>query len=108
MTRNTELFDKIADAIEAKPESYQQDLVFNECGTAFCVAGHALRLTGEEPQPYQGSAVLYLHIGWWTRAAKSLGLTEEESDLLFDEEWRPPADETVPQALRRIGRGGEI
>ncbi len=119
MRRNTELFDEIADVIEAHPESYNQGTW--GCGSAFCVAGHAASLSGckastgeslayiippedddtELPLDNDGEITLNL----W--ASKKLGLDYRE-DRLFDSEWLPPVGMTVPEALRAIGRGADI
>lgn len=93
MIRNRELFDKIADQIEQHPETYDQN--HYRCGTAHCVAGHAVAISGLEMSQWDTEAA----------ARELLGLTDDEGDTLFNMYWRPPAGMTVPEALRAIGRG---
>lgn len=118
--RNTALFDRIADAIEAHPEQYDQNvwvyveedwkdgddrfqlLLENRCGTRACVAGWAIAL-GRSGRP-----ATELVGDMEDQAASLLGLTEEEGESLFMAYWDAPSGETVPEALRRIGRGGDI
>ena len=115
MTRNTELFDRIAAQIEAHPELYDQGTFGErtECGTAHCIAGHAVVLSGgHRPRGRQ----LWNHVRIKRGpvmdieecAAKLLGLGFFESLRLFRGSWIPPEGESVPDALRRIGRGGAI
>lgn len=118
--RNTELFDKIADAIEAEPKRYNQSVfgVDTACGTAHCVAGWVAVLEGCKPKRKKRSE----HDDYWTNlvlpngdwgdveqfAQEKLGLTETDADNLFDGDWHPPTGSTVPAALRAIGRGADI
>ena len=114
--RNTALFDRIADAIKFFPESYNQmDWAGAEekspmCGTAFCIAGHGVYETGWNVP--RGSAVIQNADGRAQAismtAAYELGLTYLESDYLFSGGWKPREDLTVPQALRKIGRGAPL
>jgi len=54
VTRNRELFYRIAELIEANPELYDQRSWGGStpCGTAQCIAGHAAALAGWEPLRY--------------------------------------------------------
>ena len=69
----------------------------NDCGTAFCYAGHLLHSQGWQPirlaadMPWNsvglikdGEVLLWTGIG--ARAAALLGLTGEEADALFSED----------------------
>ena len=111
-TRNAALFNAIADQIEAHPESYDQGTYGTAfCGTAHCIGGWAIALSG-------WARVLGHNWGSVTRGGVTrgafdagrdeLGLDEVEAGTLFRPDWEPPAHETVPQALRRIGAGGAI
>lgn len=114
--RNTALFDRIADAIKFFPESYNQtDWAAAQdkspmCGTAFCIAGHGVHETGWNVP--RGSAVIIDEDGRnksiSMTAAYELGLTYLEQDYLFSGGWKPREDLTVPQALRKIGRGAPL
>lgn len=90
MTRNRDLFYKIADRIERQPDDYDQakwgednslvvatrldpsdpaihELVadtINECGTSHCIAGHAADLEGWVPSMYVNSVGIH---GSWDR-----------------------------------------
>lgn len=126
MTRNTELFDLVADAIEAEPHRYNQSSYYditrdgagNICGTSFCVAGWAVRLTvgtkTEEgiygPRMLPSVDVQREALPAWEHiAAQQLGLTVPEADRLFAGSWMEGADvKDVVDALRRIGRGADI
>lgn len=117
MERNKELFDKIADQIEQYPESHHQGTWGSRCGTKCCVAGWAARLSGARPaeDPQDG-------VAWWfcyppgddtkatmtpIYAARVLGLTEDEADIMFASDWDPLEiyGLSVPEALREIGCG---
>ena len=113
MSRNIEMFDRVADAIEAHPEKYDQTTFGRktECGTAYCVAGWTAYLDGWKPSTsgdffcvtkgdHRRSVIGVAH--------KLLGLVSYESADLFDSNWCPPWQRermTVPEALRKIGRG---
>jgi len=124
MTRNVEMFDRVADAIEAAPEQYSQQVYGLEgpCGTMYCVAGWAAHLAGWEPtlrrkvvngiwvdSSDEHSYITVQKDG--TKqfvsvvARKLLGLTKKEDYALFEGSWVPPSGMTVPEALRAIGRG---
>lgn len=127
--RNKELFNAIADHIEAKPDQYNQEvwadfvgvdtcLIETEeqaasCGTAYCVAGWATLLT--EGIKYERTT--YGH--WVMKPTKgshfesiakdALGLDWDESAELFHEDWMRGCDAfEVADALRRIGDGADI
>lgn len=128
MIRNRELFRKIADTIEKDPKSYnQQDW---GCGTSFCVAGHAAHLSGCKPSyvnddgseawdecfPPDNETVdvsscdhtTYGAVDTGDYAILKLGISDDDSDVLFGKGWVPPEGMTVPDALRAIGDGAEI
>lgn len=121
--RNTELFNRIADAIEWFPEAYDQTswgqlTDDSPCGTAFCIAGHAGHEIG-----WKRSTALEDHEDGYSvqnpynpdetavvseLARLELGLTETESVFLFAGAWHPANELTVPEALRGIGHGLNI
>lgn len=80
-TPNLPLLRKILDHIDAHPEEWSQANWFTptECGTAFCVAGHAVAMTegvigiGGWMEPASGE-------GWQAAGRRALGLTAEEAD----------------------------
>lgn len=92
---NLPLLRKVLDHIDAHPEEYDQAVWVNACGTAFCVAGHALRLEGHaielrreemdgvfpRDNTYLDGELVNIH----DAARDALGLTNEEAYLLFDE-----------------------
>lgn len=115
MTRNRDLFRRIADTIEANPDLYDQTAYGSptSCGTAHCIAGHAAAISGCQPNDW----------GMWSTvrapgreelrdthdvAAELLGLNAEEADDLFNGSWEPPAGQTVAEAFRAIGDGARI
>jgi hypothetical protein len=135
--RNTELFLRIADHIEMFPETYNQEvwgdvvedaneeLKETPCGTAFCIAGHAGHESGWGP----GST--YVWDAWELKKVLAptwdllrmgdrhelsapvvgryeLGLTAREAGVLFDENWSPYEDITVPEALRALAYGERV
>lgn len=125
LKRNVALFDQVADAIETHPELYDQNHYGapSAFGTKHCVAGWVAELTGCTPIRvwtwHQVWDEVYKRDGMRVRlenyARQQLGLTWSESwrlqdnrEGLFSRDWKPPEGETVPEALRRIGRGGEI
>ena len=123
--RNAELINKVADAIEAHPDRYDQEvwtsdgrwksLDVHTCGTAFCIAGWAV-------------AVDHWETGAWGRvhsdetdqvARQLMGLTPREGHFLFGPEWLPNADmaeldephlraKHVANALRDIADGASV
>ena len=128
MTRNTELFDAIADLIEEDSDRYDQSVWFVDgnntpeagykgvvvdpwdCGGGrACIAGWAIMLHGYRI-PEDSAFPRF--------ACKALGIEAEEGDMLFDENWIPMGatwDTTksddlklVCAALRKIGRGADI
>ena len=118
--RNTELFDRIADAIDYFPEAYYQGdwgrtaSASPMCGTAFCIAGHGAHETGWKPDAGMYSSLrqqtegLSYHLTTSTLATYELGLTVYECDVLFNATWTPREDLTVGEALRKIGRGALV
>lgn len=126
--RNTALFYRIAKMQETFPESHNQKNWGQAkpeapCGTAFCIAGHAVHETG-----WNAAAEGDLYSPSWMRspwrevvrpkgtevfnildAAKlELGLTLPEQYVLFSEHWEPKEGYTVASALRAIGDGAQI
>lgn len=117
--RNTQLFNAIADHIEARPDLYNQTVWAadnNDCGTTCCVAGWAALLTeGLVPndrvfghdsiiQFVPSSKRSFSDVG-----IEVLGLTEDEGDILFDGAWMDGKDTShVVRTLRDIANGGDI
>lgn len=117
--RNEALFDKIAAQIEETPDLYNQDSWFEErsCGTAYCVAGWAAKLSGyrvyEDTHPIYGYLLVMaskdsepaLPIAEVARSL--LGLDDNEARI-FNVSWMEGERSNVPDRLRAIGRGAEI
>lgn len=115
--RNRALFDKIADAIARRPHHYDQTVLGetceHSCGTAHCVAGWAVALSGYKPgegndwnkvRKGRGPAV-----DSWSEGYKLLGLTPREANTLFAPHWKPDGVvHSVVSALRAIGRGADV
>lgn len=87
MARNTALLERTMRHVTDHPEVHDQRVWMNECGTAGCFAGWACLLSGWQVMPYTID-------GWVTDgdseelvatvAARLLGLSEWEADMLFD------------------------
>lgn len=103
---NKKLMLEVAKRIEEDPTSYDQS---SFCGTAFCVAGHAMMAAGymqSGSKTGDGDFVKDGHFEWADeKATELLCLTQDESDELFDESWRPFARYTVPEQLRLYADG---
>jgi hypothetical protein len=97
--RNTELFDRIADRIEERPDLHNQGVYGfgGGCDTPHCIAGWAVALSGG-----------VVTGGADTDARALLKLNHREAGRLFSHRWKPHGGLTVPEALRAIGRGGAI
>lgn len=128
VTRNRELFYRIAELIEANPELYNQRSWGRStpCGTAQCIAGHAAALAGWEPLRYhvgsdvdwsrlypRGSSQSGKEAFEWRHVdsvgRRELGLTYSEAWILFASGWHPKKPyKTVPEALRAFGDGARI
>ena len=115
--RNVTLLQTTMRFIELNPDKHNQRAWVNECGTAFCYAGHAALLAGVTEPPMSVTAsydywgvnistlescgvARYEDLNAGTQivdefAAQQLGLTEEEASTLFE------ADRTV-KALRAL------
>lgn len=101
---NERLLRQVQQQILAEPASLHMGTF--DCGTAACIAGHALRLSGNpvvnphEPALHQRVRG-YAHP--WDVAREVLALTEDEAQRLFDaDSWPQPfrihfAEETVQQ-----------
>jgi hypothetical protein len=106
VTPNVPLLRKTLAHIEANPDQWDQSSWINECGTAFCFAGHAVRLHGGrivESNDDEAYVVPPLGEeikdtgGWWVRevggtpavyiqeyAQELLGLDYQQGQRLFD------------------------
>ena len=83
-TPNLPLLRKVLDHIDAHPDEWNQSMwaTETECGTAYCVAGHAVAMT---------EGVIFDEFGYgpaeslcWTDGAqKALGVTDDEGLSLF-------------------------
>jgi hypothetical protein len=124
MTINVPLLRKTLEHITAHPEEHNQSFwaVQTPCGTAYCLAGHAVQLAGHEIlwtdvcpcgcdsrersawHCTDGREIEYV-------ATEELGLTEDQADDLFESRntlhylWRKAAHYTdgeidVPEQLR--------
>lgn len=76
---NLVLLDKIILKIRAQPELWVQEMFRSEsdCGTAFCVAGHAVAMTHGDPGIFGPPE------GWWSAGRQALGLTSSQGNYLF-------------------------
>lgn len=91
-TPNLPLLRKVLDHIDAHPEEWDQSEYgkvsrVSSCGTAFCIAGHALVMSGYETKEsitYPGSLDFFTPDGVLTDPAdegmRVLGLTADEAD----------------------------
>lgn len=106
MERNTELFFAVAEQIEKDPDGYYQQ---KWCGTRKCVAGWAVCLA-DGVQYDSVSDLEAAHNDGWVLAiaAELLGLEFTDADALFDLYWKPHDGLSVPDALRKIGKGASI
>lgn len=125
--RNTALFERIAKILETFPEIYNQKNWGQAkpeapCGTAFCIAGHAVHETGWNPAFSGDITSPYWMNSPWREVARpkvqsaieimsaarlELGLTEAEQKILFASDWRPISG-SASDALRAIGNGAQI
>ena len=82
---NTELLREIADHIERHPDEFDQKAW---CGTACCVGGRAVALSGEKP-PTRPESSSPLNRCRWTksRAPALLRLSERQSRMLLGAWW---------------------
>jgi hypothetical protein len=99
----------------------------NYCNTAFCVAGHAViegckaKLKLSIGRSMWSDSGFQIDRNWFFKngvelntnrvpyeARVLLGLTQDESGILFGSDWEPRASMTVPEALRALGAGASI
>lgn len=86
MTPNLPLLRKVLDHIDAHPEEWRQEVWVSKtpCGTAHCIAGHAVVLSGGQFVTLNrvriGEKVQNVH----NVAADLLGLDDRTADDLFD------------------------
>ncbi len=91
---NIPLLRKVLDHITEHPEEWEQDLwaMRRECGTSFCVAGHAAVMAGHQIRWDDGVATHTTeHATIRAVATRELGLTNLQSLRLFN------ADNTLPE-----------
>lgn len=112
---NSELLNKIADQIEAHPESFnmgtwaQKDA---DCGTQYCIAGWAIVKGTPKLHHYWGGSMeswLAKHVPpgetFKTYGAELLGIDLKTADILFFN-WDYTVD--FPILLRELGKGKSI
>ncbi len=104
-SRNKELFHAIATAMREEPKHYNQGewglnaiggLTSHSCGTAHCIGGFAVALSGYKPTRKDWTRVTD-SLWPWFRAGEStpetaqalLGLSNQEAGDLFSASWRP-------------------
>jgi hypothetical protein len=125
---NVEVLLKVADRIEADPDSYSQQTwgVRSACGTAFCIAGHvAVATLPPERLVWQPSMwakdefalVEVILDGGRTDTVQNYAQRTLDFDLevvdedgcywghLFDGDWKPVYGMTAVQALRAVAAG---
>ena len=109
--RGPALMRAVADAIEAHPEQYEQEMwsTVTACGTAYCVGGWACILAYGASALSDPRGSEYAHGRYIEdEASDLLGLPAEETELLFHSQWEPAEWLTVPQALRAIAEGKSV
>lgn len=96
---NLPLLRKVLDHIDTNPKEWQQGTWANDCGTAFCVAGHALNMDGQVQNTRDGITIQGKAL-WQScecedghrfgdveiahcAGMKVLGITDAEADDLF-------------------------
>jgi hypothetical protein len=107
---NLELLRKVLRHIDAHPEEYDQGnfAVRTECGTAYCIAGHACVMSGfrfKWHKNMEQSASLACGVGADPKATELLGLTDGEAEYLFDPENDREGIEDL--AMEIAARAGE-
>lgn len=125
-TPNVELLRRVLEHITAHPEEHDQRVWarHTDCGTAMCLAGHAVTITGHaiDYGKHSWSGLVYL-----TRAgesiedvaARELGLSDDQAENLFDpdntraELWREAAQITdgaieIPAEIAAQIKGGWV
>jgi len=94
-----DLLRAVADQIEAHPETWDQNHfeARSECGTTYCVAGWALRLSHQQI-PATGAS---------RDAAPLLGITSDLAETVFLEWWElfDAADDERPEFMPDLLRG---
>lgn len=128
MTRNAELFRKIADQIRREPKSHCQvswglPAPDTPCGTRACIAGWAVVLDqGYRPTENIKTVGEYGHCRVWSSesgpdiyerdigpmAAELLGLTATEQRILFGSSFESPANYEMPEYLEAVADGAPI
>lgn len=121
-TVNEALLRDVVAHIEADPASWDQEAYVSspapECGTTYCVAGWALKLSGRLREPLfdPDGALNYdgiidpadddgqeYGLGPFFHTAKEvLGLTSRQADLIFH--WSPISDDPVDLLKRHLTR----
>lgn len=91
---NIPLLRSILQQIDRDPSSWDQTAwgVRTDCGTAYCIAGHACVMTNRHVRWEQDKYDLSVFYAQFTvdgrdiedAASDALGLTQREADLLFD------------------------
>lgn len=96
-----EKLDRIIDHIERHPEEWRQASygLRTECGTAFCVAGHAAVLDRAELVWDFGTLVRVDGVMPYRYGQQALDLTEQQADELFDENNRLNTIKAMRDAL---------
>ncbi len=123
MTRNKDLFRRIAATLRAQPMHYDQGqwgedadgYTEHTCGTAHCIAGFAAALEGMLPREEKKKSFVstppnwaHVHqpgqreshrVGLW--AQDRLGLTGSEAHILFSGDWLPQGTTEKQEENRR-------
>lgn len=83
-TYNSKLGDEILEQIHANPKLWVQHTwrYRTTCGTAYCFAGWAAKLTGNTDHRDNLLPGLF---GWFTVGKTELGLTESRASVMFHE-----------------------
>lgn len=88
---NIELLDQIISHVEANPETWDQAVYYTptECGSAYCVFGHAAVMTMGQVTPVEYSTEFFDSAGkrhtWYLAGMRALGLTCDQANVLSHE-----------------------
>ncbi|MCI0564314.1 MAG: hypothetical protein MN733_38055 [Nitrososphaera sp.] len=113
---NTDLIHAVADAVDSKPQTYQQDnwATQKACGTAYCYGGWAMVLSGWELDPTffswfkEGEEEVVCFNDTGLKAVELLGIEVEwpyKTPLIFSGHFKPHSHLTPGEAFRKHCEG---
>lgn len=106
--KQTAALRKVATDILARPYSYNQGQWVTECGTAFCIAGHAVANDPEALRScayYSSAGHLVFSDNTQYYGERLLGLNDSEAEFLFAAWWTPPTysrDASLADLARKV------